>query len=168
MNERNRPVWVGLGGGLTAARLGWGAGLVLAPGLMVSALGGADTVGSRRVARVLGVRHLLQGVWARGSAEERLRLGALIDASHAVSAVAFALLDRRWRRAAVADAAIATAFGLGGIELLEQRRGWLTRERPGAAKSLLNAAPHSVVIGPMVARDKVEAFKETMKNHRSR
>ena len=109
--------WVGHGRGLTAARLGWGAALVLAPGPMVKALGGADTRRSRRVARVLGVRHLVQGLWERTSAPERLRLGSLVDASHAVSAVTLALYDRRWRRAAVTDAAVAMTFGLGGIQL---------------------------------------------------
>jgi hypothetical protein len=122
-----RPAWVRLVGGLTAARLGWGAALVLAPGPMVRTLGGAETPRSRRVARVLGVRHLIQGLWERTSAPGRLRLGSLVDASHALSAVALAVLDRRWRRAALADAALAMAFGLGGIQLARSRRSEATR-----------------------------------------
>jgi hypothetical protein len=43
-----------------------------------------------------------------------LLLGAEVDAAHAASMVALALCSRRWRRAAVVDAMIASLFALAG------------------------------------------------------
>jgi len=108
-----------LGGGITAARLSWGTVLMLAPGPMLVGVGSPDLPRSRGVARILGARHVLQGLWERRSATGRLRLGFIIDAAHVLSMLALALFDRRWRRAAVTDAAIGSAFGLGGL--------WATR-----------------------------------------
>jgi hypothetical protein len=41
-------------------------------------------------------------------------LGAAVDAAHAASMVTLALCSRRWRRAALTDAMIASLFALAG------------------------------------------------------
>lgn len=79
---------------LELARAGYGAVLLLAPGRVLSRLAGTaldrTTV---RVARVLGVRHLVQA--AALLRHPRWRpAGAAVDAAHAASMVALA----RWAR----------------------------------------------------------------------
>jgi hypothetical protein len=70
---------------------------------------------SRRVIRVLGIRQLFQALvtGAQPSATV-LWLGAVVDAAHAASMVALALCSRRWRRAALGDAMVASLFALAG------------------------------------------------------
>ncbi|MGH3421890.1 MAG: hypothetical protein ACRDOD_20120, partial [Streptosporangiaceae bacterium] len=60
---------------------------------------------ARRVARVIGVRHVVQAA-ASGPAPTRavLRLGAEVDVLHAASMVGLAALDRRQSRSALASA----------------------------------------------------------------
>jgi ABC-type Fe3+ transport system permease subunit len=62
---------------------------------------------SRKVVQILGVRQLVQAAvtGSRPTGTVLVR-GALVDAGHAVSMAALALLNRRWRRAALVDAAI--------------------------------------------------------------
>ena len=105
-------------GGLAFAltRMAWGALLVAVPGRVVVALGGADTVVSRRVERTLGVRHLLQGTVELAAWPRWRRLGVAVDLLHASTGVALAVADRRWRRPAALDASITTAFAAGGVD----------------------------------------------------
>jgi hypothetical protein len=70
---------------------------------------------SRGVIRVLGIRQVGQAlVTGPQPSAAVLLLGAEVDAAHAASMVALALCSRRWRRAAVADAMIASLFALAG------------------------------------------------------
>lgn len=95
-----------------AARLAWGAFLGATPSAAVRVLGGQPTPTARKVVRVLGARHLLQsGIEQRARGRHRYLL-ASVDWAHAASGMALAALDRRWRRAALTDATVATAFGL--------------------------------------------------------
>lgn len=95
-----------------SVRLAWGLFLVGAPGRAVRLLGGTPTQGAKTVARVLGARHLAQAaVEARDGGRHRLLLAA-VDWTHAGSGLVLALLDRRWRRPALTDATLATAFGV--------------------------------------------------------
>jgi hypothetical protein len=102
---------------LAAVRLAWGAALLSAPGRVVGVLGGAATADSRRIERILGVRHLLQGTVELLAWPRWRRIGVTVDALHAASGVALAAADARWRRPAALDATITTAFAVGGAAL---------------------------------------------------
>lgn len=113
----------------TLVRLAWGAFLLAAPGRAVRLLGGTPSPGARNVARVLGTRHVAQAVVAaRDGGRHRLLL-ATIDWLHAASGLALAAVDRRWRRPALADAVLATAFGVSSATV--PRRGGLAGSVPG-------------------------------------
>jgi hypothetical protein len=108
---RTRPLIFAL------VRLAWGGALVAAPARIVVLLGGADTPASRAVERTLGARHLVQAgvelaAWPAGR-----RLGVVVDGLHAASGVGWAGVDARWRRPALLDAAITSAFALAGVAL---------------------------------------------------
>lgn len=129
------------GWAVTLVRAGYGVALVVAPQALIKLTGDAVTGQSpgqrggaararpgRRacgVARVLGVRHLVQaGVTAVALRADpgspyALAGGAAVDALHAGTMVGLAAVDRRARRVALADAgvelALATAGGLTAI-----------------------------------------------------
>ncbi len=68
------------------------------------------------VMRFLGARNVVQAlllVHAGTEVQDRKtwhRCGAMVDLAHAASMVAVASADRRWRRAAAIDAAVASFF----------------------------------------------------------
>ncbi|WP_018253813.1 hypothetical protein [Salinispora mooreana] len=91
-------------------RLVWGGLLLAAPGRVLRAMGGHPGSTPSAILRVLGVRHLVQAaVLLRWPTPEAFRLGAVADGLHALTAVAL-IADRRRRRLAVTDAAIATGW----------------------------------------------------------
>jgi hypothetical protein len=97
-------------------RAGLGAAQALFPGL-ASRLLVSQSLNrrSRRVIRVLGIRQVGQALVTRTQPSAAvLLLGAEVDAAHAASMVALALSSRRWRRAALAEAMIASLFALAG------------------------------------------------------
>ena len=100
----------------TAARGAYGAVLLCAPGPLTSAAAGRPaSTGARATARVLGARQLLQAaVTGAGASPAVLALGAVTDLVHAASMLGLALAGRRWRRAALLDAALATALAAAG------------------------------------------------------
>jgi hypothetical protein len=65
------------------------------------------------VARALGLRHLVQAAWSRGSRSSQ-QVGAVIDLLHGASMLLLALCDAKRRRVALLDAGVACAFALGG------------------------------------------------------
>ena len=98
-------------------RAGLGAAQALFPGLAsrLLVIQPLDR-GSRGVIRVLGIRQVGQAlVTGTQPSAAVLLLGAEVDAAHAASMVALALCSRRWRRAAVVDAMIASLFALAGV-----------------------------------------------------
>ena len=98
-----------------AVRAAWGVALLTVPDrvLDLTQPQRPDTPAAPRVLRVLGARHLLQaGVEAFLSRPVVHHVGAAADGLHALSGVGLAVLDRRWRRAALIDAVIASGFGL--------------------------------------------------------
>ena len=99
-------------------RLVWGVLLVAAPGPVLGALGGTHVeVGSVRVMRVLGGRHLTEAVLELRYPATR-RWGVAVDVLHAGTAIVFAVGSPRWRRAASADAIVAIGFaGMGARRL---------------------------------------------------
>ena len=97
-------------------RAGLGAAQVLFPGLASRPLVIQPLDhGSRGVIRALGIRQLSQAlVTGTQPSAAVLLLGAEVDAAHAASMITLALCSRRWRRAALADAMIASLFVLAG------------------------------------------------------
>ena len=97
---------------LATARAAWGALLMLAPAAPLRTLtGGREPVGGSTLLRVLGARHALQAAATLAAPSPwTLRLGAVADGLHATSAVVFARIDARERRAALIDAALAAAW----------------------------------------------------------
>lgn len=103
---------------LQVIRAGYGGTLLLIPGPALRLCSGrpADRR-SRNVARVLGVRHLIQVAVTAGigPSAELLGLGAAVDLTHAVSMAGLAFADRRVRRVTLTDALIETAFAAAGL-----------------------------------------------------
>jgi len=95
-------------------RVGWGALLVLAPGVVLrGAQAPQASKRAMRIARLLGSRQLVQGTVTLlgGGAHGVTRgVGAVVDGLHAGSALALAALSPRWRLTAGADAVVAAAF----------------------------------------------------------
>lgn len=97
---------------MLAARAGYGAVLVFAPGAVIGLYTGRQaSPGARAVARVLGLRHLAQAaVTASTPTPAVLAIGAGVDLAHAASMLA--LGAPRWplRRAPLSDALVAVIF----------------------------------------------------------
>jgi hypothetical protein len=97
-------------------RTAWGAALLLMPERLLRAGAGRPIPASAVTAvRVLGLRHLLQaGVAAALPTGPVAGLGALVDTVHAASCVGVAAWSPRWRRAALVDLLVETAFAAAG------------------------------------------------------
>jgi len=93
-------------------RAAWGGALLLAPRRSLALLGARNVPDSGVVvARVFGARHIAQALATREWPDPVvLAFSGATDALHAASGVLFAGVDARWRRAALVDAAIASAF----------------------------------------------------------
>ena len=98
-------------------RIAYGTLLAAAPGRVLRGTGGTtDSRLACAVVRALGVRHIVQGVLsARMPSVTTRRVGAGVDALHALTDLGVAALDGRRRRPAVIDACIASAFGAAAI-----------------------------------------------------
>ena len=96
------------------ARAGYGAALLCAPGPMIGVVTGKPpSRRARQVARILGVRHLIQaGVTAVNPGPEVVALGVIVDLLHATSMFAFAAAVPELRDAELADAFAATALAV--------------------------------------------------------
>ena len=105
---------------VTLGRVGYGVGLIGAPGLLIGLCGQRPGRWDCTVARVLGVRHLAQAaitVAAQRSDADRLLVlsgGAAVDLLHAGSMVALGTVDERVRRSTLTDAAVETALATAG------------------------------------------------------
>jgi hypothetical protein len=102
---------------LPAARASYGVALVLAPGPVIYlATGSFPGRRARRVARVLGVRHLIQAaISSLAPLPGVLAAGAAVDAVHAASMLVLATADRGSRRAALTDALAESLFAAAGF-----------------------------------------------------
>ena len=105
-------------------RAGLGAVLLFFPGLTDWLVASRPLQrGPRRIIRLLGIRQLSQAlVTGDRPSVAVLFLGAEIDVAHAASMVALALCSRRWRRAALVDALIASLFALAGAAAARTER----------------------------------------------
>lgn len=98
-----------------AAHVAHGAALLLRPAVVAARLDGSGDARVVAVVRVLGARHLLQGlVGLVVPGRVSTMLGAAVDAAHGASMAGLAVLDREHRRGAAASAATALVFGLVG------------------------------------------------------
>jgi hypothetical protein len=102
---------------LAATRASYGGALLIAPGAVIYlATGRRPGRTARRVARLLGARHLIQaGVSAFAPMPAVLAAGAGVDAVHAASMVILAAADRGARRAALTDAVAESVFAAAGV-----------------------------------------------------
>lgn len=110
---------------VSALRALWGALLVLEPARVL------QTVPDQRVergavlfTRILGARHLAQAavsISRRGSSRRWVAAGVAVDATHALTMLALALLAADRRRPALTNVATATAFALAGVREARQR-----------------------------------------------
>lgn len=101
---------------LQLTRAGYGVALVMAPGLVTFlATGRFPGRRGRRVAQLLGARHLAQAaITAFVPVPEMFALGAGVDAVHAGSMLVLAAADPVARNAALTDAAAEAAFAAAG------------------------------------------------------
>jgi hypothetical protein len=118
---------------VTLARAGYGVALLCAPRALIKLTGDPVTgqpAGAAQprpsgracgVARVLGVRHLVQAgttamaLRAEPGSPVPLGLGAAVDVLHASSMVGLALVDRGARRVALADTGVELALAAAGV-----------------------------------------------------
>ena len=105
--------------GLETARLLYGAAQLVAPRTVAQTARTETDQESLLVRRVLGARHLAQAALLIRGDSTAHRKGAVVDAAHASSMIAWAITHRRRRRAALLNALSATSFALG--ELLVSR-----------------------------------------------
>lgn len=97
-------------------RAGYGILLLVAPGPVIRVYTGhrADQL-TRAIARVLGSRHLVQGLCTAGTPNALvLALGVEVDLAHVASMLGLAVLDRQRRRAGLVDAVAAGCFAIAG------------------------------------------------------
>ncbi|MDQ1679636.1 MAG: hypothetical protein QOI42_495 [Frankiaceae bacterium] len=93
-------------------RAAWGGALLVAPRPALRLLGAGEVpVAGVVVARVLGARHILQAIITRHRPTRGVLLASgAADTLHAASGVFLAAGVARWRRPALTDAALASAF----------------------------------------------------------
>jgi hypothetical protein len=102
---------------LQMIRVGYGAALVLMPGttifLATGRLPGRQT---RRIAQILGVRHLAQAALTAVAPRPGVfAIGWQVDAVHAASMLLLAAVSRAGRSAALTDALTEAAFAAAGF-----------------------------------------------------
>lgn len=113
---------------VTLGRAGYGVALVAVPGLLIGLTGQRPGGRACGVARVLGVRHLVQaGVTAASQLSDPggsvvLGGGAAVDLLHATSMVALGAVDPHARRAALSDAAVETTLAMIGAAAAATRQ----------------------------------------------
>jgi hypothetical protein len=102
---------------LQMMRVGYGAALVLMPGTTIFlATGRVPGQRTRRVAQVLGARHLVQAALTAAAPRPRVfAVGWQVDAVHAASMLLLAAVSRACRSAALTDALTEAAFAAAGF-----------------------------------------------------
>jgi hypothetical protein len=100
-------------------RAGYAVVLLCVPSALIGVCTGQPaSKADRRVARVLGARHLVQAVLtARSPSPAVLGLGALVDVLHSASMLALGAANRPMRNAEFADGLIAASFAVAGTAL---------------------------------------------------
>lgn len=114
-----RPRTAAAGRALQLIRAGYGATLLLVPGPAIRlATGHVPSSRTRRTARLLGARHLVQSaLTAVVPLPVTFSIGGQVDAAHAASMLLLAAVSRPDRRAALTDALTETAFAAAGFSV---------------------------------------------------
>ncbi len=106
-----------LSAGLEVARLAYGGFLLAAPSFLPRrVLDEQVGSGTRRVMRVLGARHLVQGIGILALGSTARRLGGVADLIHLASLAPIGWFSGR-KRLCAADAVFEAAFGTGELAL---------------------------------------------------
>jgi hypothetical protein len=102
---------------LQLTRASYGVALVMAPGPVIRlATGSLPRRRARRIAQLLGARHLVQAALTAVTPRPAVfALGAEVDAAHAASMVMLAASDKAWRRTALTDALAESLFAAAGL-----------------------------------------------------
>ena len=104
-------------------RAGWGAVLLIAPHSVARTPAGPLDARNILVARILGVRQLVQAAATGSGSSYRLRVASIgVDIIHAASMLGLAAIDVRHRRPALADAVVASGFAAAGYAVTRRRR----------------------------------------------
>jgi hypothetical protein len=107
---------------LVVVRLAFGVALIVAPGRLLLACSAVDDRRARIVARILGLRHLVEGGVLLIFDTRAVGLaGAAVDGIHAATALTFAIVDRRRRRGALINAVAALFFTAVGLARARSR-----------------------------------------------
>jgi len=97
-------------------RLAYGLSQILFPGRAEQVITGVEpNARARLIFRVLGARQVIQAIGTRRSGARGHTLGAAIDVTHALSALAFAAHSERWRATARVSATISLLFAAGEV-----------------------------------------------------
>jgi hypothetical protein len=121
------------GRALQLTRVSYGVALVMAPGLVTYlATGSFPGRRGRRVAQLLGARHLAQAaVTAFAPVPGVYALGAAVDAAHAGSMLVLATANRAARHAALTDALAEAVFAaVGSSASVEAPESDLLQQQP--------------------------------------
>jgi hypothetical protein len=138
------------------ARLGWGVLLLVAPTCVLGATGARVDARSVVVTRILGARHVTQGVLSGlRPSPEVLAMGVWVDSAHSATALTLAVADPDRAVAGVADAGVAAGWSWLGLRAL--RRGVATppahdRRRDALARAVLRVAPGGARLLRLAAR----------------
>ncbi len=140
-------------------RAGWGLALLVAPRPVLTRVHHVRVDRAALVvARILGARQLAQALLSGvRPGPEVLAMGVWVDGAHAATAVALAAADRSRARAALTDAAVATAWALAGARDL--RRGPVPppahdRRRDALARQVLRLVPGGTPLLRQADRDR--------------
>jgi hypothetical protein len=97
-------------------RIAWGTVCLLAPAQLAAALGGPTDRRTTAVTRVLGTRHVLQGVVSVAAPTGAVLVaGGLIDVLHSTSMAVLGGFAERYRRLAWTDGVIAASWGAASL-----------------------------------------------------
>ena len=108
--------------GLETVRAVYGALELVEPAVLgATVLGDEPDDAVQAVMRILGARHLLQGVITGLTGGTLHRAGGVVDLLHAASMVALAAGDAKRRRAASVSAAVALTFALAEFAAAARR-----------------------------------------------
>ena len=129
--------------GIEALRVGYGLAVVLAPRRVQRTFGVVPDSASTRVARVLGARHVAQGILSGAEpGREVLALGVWVDTLHALSMLGLAVLAPARARAGLTDSAVAGTFAaLGASDLVSGDVAGRSGLRDELARQVLRRVP---------------------------
>jgi hypothetical protein len=112
------------------SRAVWGVALLGAPRPLLRALRTRPDSSAVFTARVLGARHLLQALATTARPTQTVRrIGAAVDATHALTAIAVAAFDGRRRLPALIETGLAAAWIATAVTAPHPARSWTDPSR---------------------------------------